>query len=49
MVAKGSAEGQIIQEIGEAGPERILYVADAFRIGLSLEEVFMRITKGIVN
>src|SRR6185436_4742878 len=31
---------EIIQEIGEAGPERILYVADAFRIGLSLDEVF---------
>ena len=31
---------EIIQEIGEAGPERILFVADAFRIGLSLEEVF---------
>ena len=30
----------IIQEIGEAGPERILYVGDAFRIGLSLQEVF---------
>lgn len=31
---------EIVQEIGEAGPERILYVADAFRIGLSLDEVF---------
>jgi carbamoyl-phosphate synthase large subunit len=31
---------EIIEEIGEAGPERILYVADAFRIGLSLAEVF---------
>src|SRR5687767_14753235 len=31
---------EIIQEIGEAGPERILYVADAFRIGISLNEVF---------
>ena len=31
---------EIVQEIGEAGPERILYVADAFRIGLSLQEVF---------
>ena len=26
---------EIVQEIGEAGPERILYVADAFRIGMS--------------
>jgi len=31
---------EIIQEIGEAGPERVLYVADAFRIGMSLREVF---------
>jgi len=31
---------EIIEEIGEAGPERILYVADAFRIGLSLDEIF---------
>ncbi len=31
---------EIIEEIGEAGPERILYVGDAFRIGLSLQEVF---------
>ncbi len=31
---------EIIQEIGEAGPERILFVADAFRIGLTLAEVF---------
>jgi carbamoyl-phosphate synthase large subunit len=27
-------------ELGAPGPERILYVADAFRIGLSLDEVF---------
>jgi carbamoyl-phosphate synthase large subunit len=31
---------EIIQEIGEAGPERILYVADAFRIGISAKEIF---------
>ena len=30
---------EIIEEIGEAGPERILYVGDAFRIGMSLQEV----------
>ncbi len=30
----------IIQEIGEAGPERILFVADAFRIGMTLDEIF---------
>jgi carbamoyl-phosphate synthase large subunit len=31
---------EIVQEIGEAGPERILYVADAFRVGMSGEEIF---------
>jgi carbamoyl-phosphate synthase large subunit len=31
---------EIIEEIGEAGPERILFVADAMRIGLSLDEIF---------
>ncbi len=29
----------IEQEIGDAGPERLFYVADGFRIGMSLEEV----------
>jgi carbamoyl-phosphate synthase large subunit len=31
---------EIVDEIGNAGPERLLFVADAFRIGMSLEEVF---------
>jgi carbamoyl-phosphate synthase large subunit len=31
---------EIIEQIGNAGPERILYVADAFRIGMSLDEIF---------
>ena len=31
---------EIVEEIGEAGPERILYVGDAFRIGMTLEEIF---------
>ena len=31
---------EIIDEIGNAGPERILFLADAFRIGMSLEEIF---------
>ena len=31
---------EIVQEIGEPGPERILFVADAFRIGMSVQEVF---------
>lgn len=29
----------ILRELGNPGPERILYVADAFRIGMSLEEI----------
>ncbi len=31
---------EIIDEIGNAGPERILFLADAFRIGMSVDEVF---------
>ncbi|MBU6257315.1 MAG: carbamoyl-phosphate synthase large subunit [Burkholderiales bacterium] len=31
---------EIVDEIGNAGPERILYLADAFRIGMTLDEVF---------
>jgi len=30
---------EIVDEIGNAGPERLLYVADAFRIGLTLDEI----------
>ena len=30
---------EIVYEISEAGPERIFYVADAFRIGMTLDEV----------
>jgi len=31
---------EIVEQIGNAGPERILFVADAFRIGISLDEIF---------
>ena len=31
---------EIVEAIGNAGPERILYVADAFRVGMTLDEVF---------
>ncbi|MFY9479979.1 MAG: carbamoyl-phosphate synthase large subunit [Aquabacterium sp.] len=31
---------EIVQEIGEPGPDRILFLGDAFRLGMSLEEVF---------
>jgi len=35
-----SDRDEIVDEIGSAGPERVLWVADAFRIGLTLDEVF---------
>jgi carbamoyl-phosphate synthase large subunit len=31
---------EIVQEIGEAGPDRILFLGDAFRLGMTLNEVF---------
>src|SRR6478609_8219869 len=30
---------EIVEEIANAGPERILFVADAFRIGMTLDEI----------
>jgi carbamoyl-phosphate synthase large subunit len=40
-LSERSAErDEIVDEIGNPGPERILYVGDAFRIGMSLQEVF---------
>src|SRR5687768_9180417 len=40
LTERSTDREDIVQEIGEAGPERILFVADAFRIGMSLNEVF---------
>jgi carbamoyl-phosphate synthase large subunit len=40
LTERSTDREEIIQEIGEAGPERILFVGDAFRIGMSLQEVF---------
>jgi carbamoyl-phosphate synthase large subunit len=40
LTERSTDRDEIIEEIGEAGPERILYVGDAFRIGLSLDEIF---------
>ncbi len=40
LTERSTDRDEIIEEIGEAGPERILFVADAFRLGLSLKEVF---------
>ena len=31
---------EIVEQITNAGPERILFVGDAFRIGMSLDEIF---------
>jgi len=35
-----SDRDEIVEEIGEPGPERIWYVGDAFRIGMTLSEIF---------
>jgi carbamoyl-phosphate synthase large subunit len=40
LTERSTDREEIVQEIGEAGPERILYVGDAFRIGMTLAEVF---------
>jgi carbamoyl-phosphate synthase large subunit len=40
LTERSTDRDEIVQEIGEAGPERILYVGDAFRIGMTLAEVF---------
>jgi len=37
---RSSDRDEIVDEIGNAGPERFLFLADAFRIGMSLDEVF---------
>ena len=37
---KEADRDEIVEEIGTAGPERILFVGDAFRIGMSQAEVF---------
>lgn len=37
--SKTSDREQIVYEISDAGPERIIYVGDAFRIGMTLKEV----------
>jgi len=40
LTERSNDREEIVQEIGEAGPERILYVADAFRAGMSAADVF---------
>ncbi|GLX80120.1 carbamoyl-phosphate synthase large chain [Thalassotalea insulae] len=43
-VTQPGAKTKIMHELQEAGAERIWYVADAFRLGLSVDDVF-RLTK----
>ncbi len=40
LTSRSTDRDEIIEEIGNAGPERILFLGDAFRLGMSLEEVF---------
>jgi carbamoyl-phosphate synthase large subunit len=40
LTERSTERDEILDEIGNAGPERILFVADALRIGMTLEEVF---------
>jgi len=37
---RSSDRAEIAEELGEAGPERIWFVADAFRVGMTVPEVF---------
>lgn len=37
---KTTDRDEIVEEIGEPGPDRIWYLGDAFRIGMSIEEVY---------
>jgi carbamoyl-phosphate synthase large subunit len=40
LVERSSDRDEIIDEIGNAGPERILFLADAFRVGMTLDEIY---------
>ncbi len=40
LTERSNDREEIVQEIGEAGPERILFLADAFRVGMTLDEIF---------
>ncbi|MEY2892095.1 MAG: carbamoyl phosphate synthase large subunit [Pseudomonadota bacterium] len=40
LTERSTDREEIIQEIGEPGPERILFVGDAFRIGMTRQEIF---------
>ncbi|MBB3192793.1 carbamoyl-phosphate synthase large subunit [Roseateles terrae] len=40
LTERSTDREEIVQEIGEAGPERILFLGDAFRVGMTLDEVY---------
>ena len=40
LTERSTDRDEIVEAIGNAGPDRLLYVGDAFRIGMSLQEVF---------
>ncbi|MFZ4551836.1 MAG: carbamoyl-phosphate synthase large subunit [Aquabacterium sp.] len=40
LTERSTDKDEVIEEIGNAGPERILFLGDAFRLGMTLDEVF---------
>jgi carbamoyl-phosphate synthase large subunit len=40
LTERSTDRDEIVEQIGNPGPERILYLGDAFRIGMSLDEIF---------
>ncbi len=40
LTERSTDRDEIVDEIGNAGPERILFLADAFRVGMTLDEVY---------
>ena len=40
LTERSTDKDEVIEEIGTPGPERILFLGDAFRLGMSLDEVF---------
>jgi carbamoyl-phosphate synthase large subunit len=40
LTSRSTDRDEIIEQIGNAGPERMLFLGDAFRLGMSLDEVF---------
>ena len=40
LTERSTDKDEVVEEIGTAGPERILFLGDAFRLGMSLDEVF---------